>query len=59
MERKDRIEAFANYINEWLQESDLHLTVENVRRYFALKYGKLPSERGILQIYKVIEGAQK
>ncbi|MEW6481961.1 MAG: hypothetical protein AB1397_03000 [bacterium] len=59
MNKAEKIEGFAQKINKWLDEINQPLTYENVRRWFDLKYGKLPSERTIKEIFKKIDGRKK
>ena len=54
MDRSEKIRMLSTRISKWLSEVELHLTMENIRRYFALKYGKLPSERAISDIYEIL-----
>ena len=59
MDRSEKIGMLSTRIGKWLSEVELHLTMENIRRYFALKYGKLPSEQAISDIYEILVQSTK
>ena len=59
MDRSEKIRMLSARISKWLSEVELHLTMENIRRYFALKYGKLPSEQAISDIYEILVQSTK
>ena len=50
---------FSAYLNKFLIENKLNNTMENLRRFFASRYVKLPSEETINDIYLMIENIRK
>jgi len=52
IERRQRV---AVIINEWLNEMELPLTQENIRRWFDIKYRQLPKEAVIRWMYNELE----
>ena len=55
VKRQEKVEWFAERVTLWFIECELPLTMENIRRWFDLKKGKLPSEKAIKDIYNEIE----
>jgi uncharacterized protein (UPF0276 family) len=52
LSRDEKIKYFCQKIDEWLRENELPLTMENIRRFFDLKYRKIPREKAIKDIYE-------
>ena len=59
MNKAEKIEYFVDKCLAFNVENDLSLTIENIRRYFDFKFGKLPSESSIKKIYKKMENKMK
>ena len=51
MNNAEKIEYFVIKCSAFNKENSLPLTIENIRRYFDFKFGKLPSESAIKKIY--------
>jgi len=54
LQKEETLHVYAGKAKKWLSENELSLTVENLRRYFDLVYHKIPSEKGLNNIYKLI-----
>lgn len=59
MNRSEKILYFSEAVNKFLLQNELYLTMENIRRFFDLKYNKLPSEKAIEEIYLILEKGDK
>ena len=54
LQKEEALYLYAEKAKKWLAENELPLTIENLRRYFDLVYHKIPSEKGLNNIYKLI-----
>ncbi len=58
-DKLERLKELAIYIDKKLKYYDLPLTMENIRRVFDLVYRKIPEERIIKAVYKIIYEVRK
>lgn len=54
MERIEIINKHSDVVFKWLNYNQLNNTMENIRRYYALKHGAIPNEKTIDEIYECI-----
>ena len=55
MNKFKRIMYFSEVVDKFLIDNELYCTVGNIRRFFAFRYQRMPSERVIREMYSILD----